>query len=170
VPASSPPPLLAMSPRHGKTRHAPTSASTDHRLVALRSARHGRATAITRSTSLHCAPQLLTRREGWRAPGVQREEPFALPSTALPYGGTGAAGAFRKPLGAMGAARCTTLLRPWGIGSHAWQPSTRRGQPVQRVDRSADCCVDWRTNASERSEQRAVRPCTRTTESWRRRQ
>ena len=62
-----------------------------------------------------------------------------------------------------GAASVRARCRAHGGQERAWQPSTRRGQPVQRVDRSADCCVDWRTSASERSEQRAVRPLTHTT-------
>src|SRR5437870_5834157 len=66
------------------------------------------------------------------------------------------------PLGAMGVARRSVLRALCrtheGQEIVAWQPSTRRGQPAERVDRSADCCVDWHTVSSERSEQRAVRP------------
>jgi len=65
--------------------------------------------------------------------------------------GTGAAQRSRcppsAPRGAMGEARhsvrSSALRSPWGAGSHAWQPSGRRGQPAQRVDRSAERCADW---------------------------
>jgi hypothetical protein len=53
-----------------------------------------------------CATELLLLREGWRASGVQRAEPFAIPSRCLPYDGTGVAGAFPCPLGGCDQEMC----------------------------------------------------------------
>jgi hypothetical protein len=103
-----------------------------------------------------------------------------IPSRSLPYFGTGVAGACPLPLGADGGARrsvCSSALPHHGgrgtclATQHEAGATQRRtalwtasrGPQRRCVDRSADCCVDWRTLTSERSEQRAVRPLAHTT-------
>jgi hypothetical protein len=95
-------------------------------------------------------------REGRQASGVQGKGPCS-PQQSLPCSGTGAAGAVPSPLGGgwWGKAQrpCERFAAPRGDFPGAWQPCMRRGPPAARVDRSADCSVDWRTMSSERSEQ-----------------
>jgi len=103
-----------------------------------------------------------------------------IPRRSLPYCGTGAAGAGPLPLGADGGARRsvrssalphhggrgTCLATQHEAGATQRRPAlgtASRGPQRRCVDRAADCCVDWRTVTSERSEQRAVRPRAHTT-------
>ena len=121
---------------------------------------------------LHCGTHLLRlvrdgaeRRAGGKTP--------ALPSRYYLAKGTGVAGApVQKPLGAMGAARCSvrlsTVPHPWGTskvpGCHAEPGAVQRRRGISRcTDRSGDSIAHWRTLSSEHSEQRAARPYTPTT-------
>ena len=58
--------------------------------------------------------------------------------------------------------QCLAAQHEAGATQRRTDPCTASRRPHRRcVDRSVDCCADWRTLPSERSEQRAARPRTR---------
>src|SRR5437016_1580011 len=91
--------------------------------------------------------RMLVRDGGAR--GVWGAGPPMIPSRCLPCAGTGGAGAFPSAPGGDGGG---TVQRPFEYGAAPMgernvpgNPARGRGNLRQRVDRSADGCVDWRT-------------------------